>query len=141
MTTSSQDLEHLKLLSIFHYVVAALAALFACRPWLHLCLGIAMVTGWEPLADADPMAGFMGWFLIAFSSAFILSGWAFAVCLFLSGRYLSQQRRYLFCLVMAGLACMFMPFGTVLGVFTIIVLLRDSVKELFGVTEPSVSET
>jgi hypothetical protein len=41
---------------------------------------------------------------------------------------------------MAGVACMFMPFGTVLGVFTIVVLLRDSVKELFGVAEPSESE-
>jgi hypothetical protein len=100
-----------------------------------------MVSGWEGFADIDPMAGFMGWFFIAFSSAFILTGWAFALCLFLAGRYLSQRRRYTFCLVMAGLACMFMPFGTVLGVFTIIVLLRDSVKELFGVAGPSATET
>jgi len=33
---------------------------------------------------------------------------------------------------MAGVECMFMPFGTVLGVFTIIVLMRPSVKEIFG---------
>jgi hypothetical protein len=33
---------------------------------------------------------------------------------------------------MAGIECIFMPVGTVLGVFTIIVLMRDSVKELFG---------
>jgi hypothetical protein len=33
---------------------------------------------------------------------------------------------------MAGIACVFMPFGTVLGVFTIIVLMRDSVRRLFG---------
>jgi hypothetical protein len=32
----------------------------------------------------------------------------------------------------AAIACMFMPFGTVLGVFTIIVLMRPSVKELFA---------
>lgn len=50
----------------------------------------------------------------------------------LAGRALAQRRRYTFCLVIAGVACMFMPFGTVLGVFTIIVLLRDSVKELFA---------
>jgi hypothetical protein len=34
---------------------------------------------------------------------------------------------------MAAISCIFMPFGTVLGVFTIIVLLRPSVKELFAV--------
>jgi hypothetical protein len=39
----------------------------------------------------------------------------------------------MFCLVMAGIACIFMPFGTALGVLTIIVLMRDSVRELFGV--------
>ena len=32
---------------------------------------------------------------------------------------------------MAGIECIFMPFGTVLGVFTIIVLMRPSMKELF----------
>jgi hypothetical protein len=37
----------------------------------------------------------------------------------------------MFCLVMAGIQCIFMPFGTVLGVFTIIVLMRNSVKEAF----------
>ena len=35
-------------------------------------------------------------------------------------------------LIVAGLECMMMPFGTVLGVFTIIVLLRPSVRQLFG---------
>jgi len=34
---------------------------------------------------------------------------------------------------MAGIECLFMPFGTVLGVFTIMVLMRDPVKQLFGV--------
>ncbi len=38
----------------------------------------------------------------------------------------------MFCLVMACVACLFMPFGTVLGVFTIIVLARPSVQTLFS---------
>jgi hypothetical protein len=29
-----------------------------------------------------------------------------------------------------------MPFGTILGVFTIIVLMKDSVKELFSASRP-----
>jgi hypothetical protein len=35
------------------------------------------------------------------------------------------------CFVVAAIECIFMPFGTVLGVFTIIVLSRPSVKALF----------
>ncbi len=31
-----QDLEHLRLLSLFHYVVGGIAALFGCFPFIHL---------------------------------------------------------------------------------------------------------
>lgn len=133
MVIQTQDAEQLRLLSIFHYVVAGLAALFACLPVLHLVIGIAMITGRADFPSEEPMVGLMGWFFVVFAGLFILGGWAFAVCLLLAGRLLSQRRRYTYCLVMGGVACMFMPFGTVLGVFTILVLLRDSVKGLFGV--------
>lgn len=132
MVIQTQDAEQLRLLSIFHYVVAGLAALFACFPLFHLFFGVAMVTGWGEFASEDPVAGVMGWFFIVFAAVFILAGWAFAACLAFAGRFLAQRRRYTYCLVMAGVACMFMPFGTVLGVLTIVVLVRDSVKELFG---------
>ena len=36
-------------------------------------------------------------------------------------------------LSVGGVECLFFPFGTILGVFTIVVLMRDSVKELFAV--------
>jgi hypothetical protein len=39
---------------------------------------------------------------------------------------------------MAGVACLFMPFGTVLGIFTIIVLVRPQVKALFDTMAPPV---
>jgi hypothetical protein len=130
----NQDHEHLKLLSIFHYVVGGLSALFACIPLLHMAMGIAMVAG--AFDDTDPVLPFMGWFFIFFSGAIVLAGWAFAVLVILAGRALARRERYTFCLVMAAVQCVFMPFGTVLGVFTILVLVRPSVKELFGLPEP-----
>ena len=133
MTTREQDSEHLNLLATFHYVVAGLAALFACLPLIHLSVGIAMVTGKiDNATGQDEIMGFAGWFFIAIASIFILSGWAFAICLALAGRFLAQRRRYTYCMVMAGISCLLMPFGTVLGIFTILVLLREPVKELFG---------
>ncbi len=132
MTTPHQDSEHLRLLAIFHYVVAGVTALFACLPLIHLTLGIAMLTGWGEFGQtSDPPPAFVGWIMVLFPAAFILAGWAFAVCLVLAGRYLQQRRRYTFCLVMAAVSCILVPFGTVLGVFTIVVLMRESVKALF----------
>jgi len=128
----NQDEEYLRLLSIFHYVVAGIAALFSMLPLIHLFLGIAMITGSLPGGKPeDAMGAMMGWFFVVIATAIITCGLAFAACLAVAGRSLAERRRYTFCLVVAGLSCMFTPFGTVLGVFTFVVLLRPPVRALF----------
>jgi len=134
----SKDEEHLRLLSVFHYIVGGLAALFACFPIIHLVLGLLIVFNphlFGPAKDAPPP--FLGWFLVIFAGMFVLAGWIMAALIAWAGWCLQHRRRYLFCAVMAGVACLFLPFGTVLGVFTLIVLLRPTVKALFD--QPVVS--
>jgi hypothetical protein len=53
-----------------------------------------------------------------------------------AGRFLARRKHHLFCLVVAGVECLFFPFGTVLGVFTIIVLMRPSVQQAFEANGP-----
>ncbi|HLF57551.1 MAG TPA: hypothetical protein VI942_11955 [Thermoanaerobaculia bacterium] len=130
----NQDQEHLQLLSIFHYIVAGLTALFSMLPMFHLFLGMTMITrGFEGMKSRDPFGATLGWLFVTFATMAIALGLAFAVCLALAGRNLARHRGYTFCLVVAAIACLFIPFGTVLGVFTILVLVRPSVKTLFGV--------
>jgi uncharacterized membrane protein YedE/YeeE len=127
-------LEHLRLLSIFHYVVAGLSGLFSSMLLIHLGIGLAMLLAPEKFADKQNSHGpplFLGWLFTIVGSLGILFGWTFAGCVAVAGRFLAKRKHYLFCLVMAGIACLFMPFGTVLGVFTIIVLQRPSVKAMF----------
>jgi hypothetical protein len=131
----SQDDEQIKLLSIFHYVVAGLAGLFALFPIIHLVIGLFLVFGSK--ADfkdnhGEPPPAFIGWFFVIIASVFILIGLTFAGFVLTAGRFLAKRKHYTFCLVMAAIECIFMPFGTVLGVFTIIVLNRESVKQLFA---------
>jgi len=139
----SQDEQYLKILSVFHFVVAGIAALFACFPILHFVAGLGMIAvslGLGTGEDAFPEAtipGFVGFFFVLIAGSMILLGWAFAVCEALTGWFLVKKRRYMYCLVMGGVECIFMPFGTVLGVFTLITLMKPSVKELFGVEEPA----
>jgi hypothetical protein len=114
--------------------VAALVALFACLPLIHFFMGIGMLLGWmEPSQSSSE--GFpllmMGWFMVLFAGFFIAAGWGLAICTAMAGKYLAEHKRYNFCLVVAAVLCLFMPFGTVLGVFTILVLVRPSVKALF----------
>jgi hypothetical protein len=129
------DLEHLKLLSIFHYVLAGITGLFACFPVLHLAIGIMFLVAPEKFdgdagnADQHKVMGFM---FTVIPALFILTGWTIAVLVALAGRFLARRQRYIYCLVIAGVSCLFIPIGTVLGVFTIIVLNRPSVRALFN---------
>lgn len=137
----NQDLEHLRLLSIFHYIVAALAALFACFPVIHLAIGIMMVFFPDTMGAADELPpALFGWIFIVIGGGLILTGLTLAVFIAITGRFLGRCHRHLFCTVVAAIECLFIPFGTVLGVFTLVVLMRPSVRELFGETPPAAPE-
>jgi len=130
---ADEDAEHLRLLSIFHYVAAAMTGLMSLLPCIHLVFGILIVRGeFGPGSGQGPAAPpAFGWFFIVLASLAILMGLTFSVCLVIAGRSLAAARRPTFCLVTAALSCLFVPVGTVLGVFTILVLNRESVKARF----------
>ena len=86
-----------------------------------------------PKSGEGPPPQFLGWFFIAFGATFFLVGLTMAILILMSGRSIARRRRYWFAFVIACIECLFMPFGTALGVFTIIVLSRESVKKLSGV--------
>jgi hypothetical protein len=69
--------------------------------------------------------------MVAIGIAFTLAGATYVVLVALAGRFIARRHHWMFCIVMAGLSCAFFPFGTVLGVFTIVVLSRSDVKAAF----------
>ena len=130
-----QDTEHLQLLAIFYYVLAGFATLGACLPFIYFGIGAMFFVGGAAVAHEDAqasagMAAFGGFIFVIGVFIFAII-FVQAVCLFLTGRYLSQGRNHIFCFVNACLLCMHAPLGTALGVFTIIVLSRDTVKQRF----------
>jgi hypothetical protein len=68
---------------------------------------------------------------IVAGSAAILIGWTLATLMLVAGCFLKRRVHRTFCLVVAGCECLVQPFGVILGVFTIVVLMREPVKELF----------
>jgi hypothetical protein len=131
----NRDKEHLQLLAIFHYVVAGLAALFSFFPLLYTTVGTLFIFAArhgtaKPGEELPPE--FLGWIFAVIGSVLFLIGLAMAICILIAGRALAHRKRYSFALVMACIECLFVPFGTMLGVFTIMVLSRESVKGLFS---------
>jgi hypothetical protein len=56
-----------------------------------------------------------------------------AIHLAVVGVKIRQRRWWTFCYLTGWGECLMFPFGTILGIFTIIVLGRPSVKRLFGI--------
>src|SRR6266498_6134298 len=131
----NRDKEHLQLLAIFHYVGAGLAALFSFFPLLYTTIGAVFIFAARhgtPKPGEELPPEFLGWIFLVVGLLLFLVGIAMAICILIAGRCLSRCKHYTFALVMACIECLFVPFGTILGVFTIIALSRESVKELFA---------
>jgi hypothetical protein len=139
---ASQDLSHLKILSILHWVFGGLTLLLACVPIIHIVIGVAMLNGSLPMTQTtttqtmvttpngfvtvggppqtvqfQEAETFAGWLFVIMGSVFVVIGWTFG-------------------LLIAAITCLWFPIGTTLGVFTLIVLMRDSVKQLYDEQSP-----
>jgi heme/copper-type cytochrome/quinol oxidase subunit 3 len=132
----SEDEKHLKLLSLFHYIVGGILVLFACMPLLHLSIGIAVMCGvFDNAANSNQVPPvFFGLIFAVMGGLFFIFGQAIAWATIFSGRQIKNRKNYMFSFIVACVMCMFMPFGIILGIFTIIVLSRESVKQLYEKT-------
>ena len=130
-----RDTEQLNLLAIFHYVVAGLAALFSFFPLIYTTVGVIFIFAARhgiAKAGEELPPEFLGWIFAVLGSVLFVIGIAMAICILIAGRSLALRKRYSFALVIACIECLFVPFGTILGVFTIVALSRESVRALFS---------
>jgi len=129
--TVGRDEEHLRLLSIFHYIVGGILGLTACIPIIHFVLGLFFVIGGAASNGNGGPPAALGLIFMGVASVLILIGWTVAGSAILAGRFIKQRRRHTFCVAVACVLCLFMPLGAILGIFSLIVLNRVTVKSLF----------
>lgn len=130
------DADHLKLLAVFHYVLGGLAVLglgFLLLHWFVFNTFIGNPEMWKDPSGKGPppppqqILSLFQWFYLFMGTMIVASGVGNVV----SGLCIQARRGRVFSLIVAGLNCLFFPFGTVLGVFTFVVLLRASVTEVY----------
>jgi hypothetical protein len=131
--TRSKDEGDLNLLSILHYVWTGL---FGCST-LGLVAYFIAIAGFVANAPSGPhgnphdqevAAGVVGVIGVVMFVIMV----PLSVLHLLAAAGLKKRARYTLILVVSGLACLSFPLGTALGVFTIVVLMRPSVKALFA---------
>lgn len=131
--TRDRDVEHLKTLALFHFIVAGIAAVGLAVTATHYVImksilgsRVQMVTSpsGEELAIVTPMPPLMKWAYV-FAIALLIAGITLNG---LSGWFLLKGRHRGFSLTTAAFNCVQFPIGTILGVFTFIVLNRPTVR-------------
>lgn len=126
-----QDRDHLRVLSIMHYIFAGLGVVGLGFLGAHYAM---MRTFMNPEfmkhEQNPPPEAFMDmlvWFYVVFG-AILLLGMVLNVMV---AQRLKARRGRMFCMVVAALDLLQMPLGTLLGIFTLLVLSRESVRRTF----------
>jgi hypothetical protein len=136
------DLEQLRVLSVLWFVYGGLAAVLCLFGVMLAAAGLAAETvgvgavaaqgpaqdGW-PWNLLAPIGG--GMFLLFLGGTFAVIGGALAALRILTGLALRRHRNRTLCLVGALLSAMTLPLGTLLGIATLLVVLRPGVENLF----------
>ncbi len=123
----------LKALTVCHYVFAGLSLLGLLGIYLHYFIMSKVMIMADSVKTSSPHVN-MEEFFDVFRWIYLIGGGLCvlsAVGNFLTAGYIRGRKARMFCLIMSGLNCLQIPVGIVLGIFTIIVLARDSVVELY----------
>lgn len=126
------DAEHVRLLAIFHFVSAALAFVGVIFSSLYFLLFQVVFSNPEIMQSQQgpppaEMIMIFRWFTGLFVAWFLVS----CIGNLLSGMFLRARRHRTFSTVIAAINCLHIPLGTILGVFTLVVLGRESVRKLY----------
>lgn len=148
---NAEDVEHLSALSIGHFILSGVALLGAVPTLLYGVAGAKLIdefgsdvsmamgdipgqTGVDPFGGSpDAMLQDLSALVTSLIVAAVVLALVSAVHLFVVGWQIRQRRWWTFCYLTGWGECLMFPFGTILGIFTILVLSRASVKQLFGV--------
>lgn len=140
MTQTDRE-NYLKYLSIGYYVFGAVVCLFSMFPCLHLFVGVGLLSGIIPQPapqtnqtggpSPEAMSTFVGVLFTMVSLLFICGGLLMGVCHILAGRNLTTRKNHKLTFVLTCITCVVMPFGTVLGALSIILLVQEETKAMF----------
>ena len=130
---TKSDSSQLSILSILHFIAAGLAVLGGCFVGLHYAIFYSFFSNpqaWTGKSQPPPPEWFVQlffWVYVLFGLVLLLS----FVSNIVSAFYIRARKHRIFSIVVATFNCIHMPLGTLLGVFTIVVLMRESVRKQY----------
>ena len=132
MDTTEHDL---RLLSIGYYVQGGIVAFYSLLALCYVGFMGFLFTAIQNAAERDAHNQIPPGLLPLIAGillAVVTISAASAFCLLYAGYSLRHHQYRTFLLVIAALSCLAIPYGTILGIFTFMVLQRPTARALFG---------
>ncbi len=130
-----EDVAQLDALSIGHFVYAALFGLVSLVVGAVLLAAMLATVGAASSRNGGPAAAAVVGVVDVVLGILVVLFLAKTALLAYSGLCIRKRRHRMLSVVMACLACFNIPLGTALGVFTLVVLSRPSVKAMYDYAE------
>jgi hypothetical protein len=131
----------LRILAVLEAVYGALTFAFSLIFVFYIFMGLQIARnpgffsspatrGGTPTAPFPPQE--FGYIFVVIGALAMLFGWAMAGLSLYSAKCLRERKNWSWVMAAACLNCLHVPLGTALGVFTIVVINRPSVRASFG---------
>ncbi len=126
-----QDSDLFGVVSIFHFVLGGCQLLFSLFGFVYVVMGILMATGAMDSAKGEPPPPELGWIFVVIGAVFVLVFVTIGLFTIKTGINIRRRRNRTLCIVIDSILCMMMPFGTIVGIFGLVLLTKPEISDEF----------
>lgn len=121
-----------RILAIMHFVLGGFVTLLSCLPGLYIAIGAMMASGAFPTNPNEPSPEFLGAFLAMFGALFMFIILAIGIGNLVAGVMITKRKSWVGVLIVSCINMLNQPLGMLLGIFTLMWLMRADVRESFA---------
>ena len=105
--------------------------LFSLIGFVYVAIGILMATGAMDSTNGEPPPPELGWVFGGVGIVFVVVFLTIGIMTIRTGINMSRRKRRTFCIVIDSILCMMVPFGTIVGIFGLVLLTKTEIAEEF----------
>lgn len=128
---AQEDERQLRVLGVLHYAYSAVLGFGALYSIVLLTAGLSTLGEPAPSGGMEDVSMGFGAMFVAMGAVGLFLAGALAIATVAAGKRLKRGTHRTYCLVVAAINSLWVPIGTVLGIVTIVTLMRPSVVGLF----------
>jgi uncharacterized membrane protein len=121
----NNDNDQFRIVSIFHFVLGGFQMLFSLIGFVYLLIGVLMTSESLDAGKSVPPPEIVGWIVGGIGVVLIVLFLSIGFLSIRTGINISRRKHHTFCIVMDSILCLMVPFGTIVGIFGLLLLTKQ----------------